>query len=197
MYTAAVLLRNVVEQRGDDIQVNWRYFSLEQVNQKVGPDFKVWEQPDDYPSKGLWAMRAAEAVRRHQGEEAFLRFHWALLAARHVDRKEIDDVQVVLEVARSVKVDAERLERDIRDRSILQAIARDHTTSVDQYGAFGTPTFVFPNGGAAYLKMLRPRPEDSLRTWDNVLALMQDDLFVGEVKRPQPPWPKGISAARS
>lgn len=190
MYNAAVWLSKVQEVRGDSLQIDWRYFSLEQINQKVGPDFKVWEQPDDYPSKGLWSLRAAEAARR-QGDEAFQRLHMKLLRARHEDRREIDNLDVLVAVAQESGLDVLRFQADLRDRSLLQAVARDHTESVEKYGAFGTPTFVFENGGAAYVKMLRPPDDEAVGVFDNLVELMQGRLYVGEVKRPQPPWPKG------
>ena len=66
---------------GDKLQVNWKNFSLEQTNNKQGEDWRIWEQPDDYPSRGLPAFRAAEAARL-QGEEAYERMHFALLEGR-------------------------------------------------------------------------------------------------------------------
>ena len=183
-------LGKVKETKGDDVQFNWKYFCLEQVNQKEGPDFKVWEQPDDYPAKGLWSLRAGEAARR-QGEAAFESFHVNLLKARHEDRRDIDDVKVLVAVAQESGLDAGQFEKDLRDRSTLEAIARDHTEAVETYGVFGTPTFVFGNGGSAYLKMLASPEGEEVRVCDHLMDLMEGHLEVGEVKRPQPPWPKG------
>ena len=42
---------------GDDLQINWRSFALEQVNSKEDEDWKAWEQDSDYTSRGLWALR--------------------------------------------------------------------------------------------------------------------------------------------
>ncbi|MDP9472752.1 MAG: hypothetical protein M3Q71_19155, partial [Chloroflexota bacterium] len=63
------------EQLGDRLQVNWRYFPLEQVNSAEGPEWKLWEQPDSHRSRGRVAFQAAIAAR-NQGDEAFERFHW-------------------------------------------------------------------------------------------------------------------------
>ena len=68
---------------------------------------------------------------------------------------------------------------------------RDHTEAVEKHGIFGTPTFVFENGGSAYLKTFIPPAEDSVEFFDHFVALVADRSYVGEIKRPQPPWPKG------
>jgi hypothetical protein len=59
---------------GPKLTLNWRYFSLEQANNEQGPQWKIWEQPEDCPSRGLRAFWAAEAAQR-QGEAVFDRFH--------------------------------------------------------------------------------------------------------------------------
>ena len=33
---------------GDDLELNYRSFALEQVNSEEGPDWKAWEQGPDY-----------------------------------------------------------------------------------------------------------------------------------------------------
>ena len=48
----------VKEELGDNLQINWRSFALEQVNSEHGRDWKAWEQGTDYKSRGLWPLRA-------------------------------------------------------------------------------------------------------------------------------------------
>ena len=48
---------------GAKLTINWKYFSLEQVNNQQGLQWKLGEQPDHYPSRGLRAFWAAEAAR--------------------------------------------------------------------------------------------------------------------------------------
>ncbi|HEU5431193.1 MAG TPA: DsbA family protein, partial [Thermomicrobiales bacterium] len=70
VYRGAMWLRDVQAALGSNLKIAWRYFPLEQVNSAEGPDWKLWEQPDNFRSRGLPAFRAAEAARQ-QGEEAF------------------------------------------------------------------------------------------------------------------------------
>ena len=191
VYNAAMWLSRVKEVWEDDLQITWRYFSLEQANQQEDSEFRVWEQPDHQQPRGVWALRAGEAARR-QGEEAFQRFHLNLLRARHEQQRNLEDPQVLVEVAAESGLDTQKFQQDMGDRSTLKRIAEDHTSGVEQYGVFGTPTFVFENGGTAFLKMLRPPEGEEVALFQHLVALMQDHLYVGELKRPQPPWPKGV-----
>lgn len=183
-------LDRVKKHYGSDLEINWRNFCLEQANSKEGPEWKLWEQPDDYPSRGFLALRAGEAARR-QGEEAFNRFSLVLLTARHEERKDISSRELLEEIAAETGLDLERFRKDLGDRSILKKIAEDHTEGVEKHGVFGVPTFIFPNGRSAFLKMLRPPEEDSVDVFDLLIRMMGEKGYVGEIKRPQPPWPQG------
>ena len=188
-------LHRVERALGDGaLQVEWRPFSLEQANSKEGPGWKVWEQPDDYPSRGLLALRAGEAARR-QGPEAFRRFLLALFSARHERRRDLTDRAVVLDVAHEAGLDGARFQRDLADPALKEAIARSHTEAVERFGVFGVPTFVFPSGASAFLKMLQPPEEDAVGTFRALVEVMGKRLYIGEVKRPQPPWPRGVYTA--
>lgn len=190
MYTAAVWLDDVKKHLGDSLKVNWRYFSLEQINQKNGPDWKLWEQPEDYQSRGRLAFRAATAARR-QGDEAFERFHLALLRLRHEDKRDISQVDTLVEAAGAAGLDLKRFNADLKDRSLDDRLARDHTETVEQYGTFGTPTFVFPNRNAAYLRMRPVAPADqTMEAFEALRQLMEEKPYIHEVKRPVPPRPE-------
>jgi len=102
----------VKDSHGDRLRVRWHCFPLEQVNHVNGPEWKLWEQPDDFRSRGLWALRAGEAAKL-QGELPFERFHMALLRARHEQRRDIADRAVLAEVARETGLDVDRFQRDL------------------------------------------------------------------------------------
>ena len=124
-----------------EMNITWKTFPLEQVNSKEGPDWKLWEQPESYPSRGLLALKAGEAARK-QGPEAFDRFHMALLNARHVDKKKIDDRGMLAEVAKSVGLDVDRFTNDLDDPASIKKIAAEYTEAHDKYGVFGVPTYL-------------------------------------------------------
>ena len=174
------------------LEVTWRPFSLEQVNQKVGPDYQAWNEPDETLNASLWGLRAGQAARR-QGEDALRAFLPLLLRARHEDRSDLGDKELLKRLAGEAGLDVDQFEQDLDDRSTLDEIAASHQQAVEERGVFGTPTFVFEGGGSAFVKLIRPQTDEQAENaFDSLVNLVQNDLFVGEVKRPQPPWPKGV-----
>ncbi|MBI4295833.1 MAG: DsbA family protein [Chloroflexi bacterium] len=183
-YNTAVWLQKVKGQLGAKLLIHWRYFSLEQVNNHEGPQWKLWEQPDTYASRGLRAFWAAEAARR-QGEAALDRIHMALLKARHEQSRDIADLSVLTEIARGAGLDIGKFEQDITDRRLLTALADSHTAAAETLGVFGTPTLVFPERQVFYLKMSAPPPpQDCLSVFEDLYRLVEERRYILEVKRP-------------
>ena len=169
---------------GPKLTVNWKYFSLEQVNNEQGPQWKIWEQPEDYPSRGLNAFRAAEAARR-QGQAAFDSFHIALLKARHEQRRDIADINTLIEVAKSVALEMTRFQKDLGARGLLAKLIEDHTFAMETLNIFGTPTLVFPERQSIFLKMSSPPPpEESLPFFNELRHLAGQRRYIQEIKRP-------------
>jgi predicted DsbA family dithiol-disulfide isomerase len=185
VYRASVLLQNVRDSGDRPIEVRWRYFSLIQVNSK-DEGWTVWDAPDS-EARGRLAFKAAEAARR---QDAFDAFHMALLRARHEQRADINDVAVVERVAEDSGLDLDRFRKDIADPQIVSALERDHQAAVAEYGVFGTPTFVFDGGAAAYVRLSEP-PEasDSVGIYDRVIAIAAEEPRILEIKRPVKPSP--------
>ncbi len=193
MYNAAVWLSNVRETTGEDVEVDWQPFSLVQVNSDKGEDFKYWEQPEalDGTDHTLLAHRAGLAAKR-QGEESFDSFFITLLKARHEDKKDLMDPAVIDEAVVNSGIDMARFREDLADPDLLRELGESHTRAVDEFGAFGVPTFVFPSGKAAFLKLFVPPEEQSEEMYDSLVKVMSEFGHLGELKRPQPPWPHGI-----
>jgi predicted DsbA family dithiol-disulfide isomerase len=186
-----VWLDRVKQEYGDNLDITWKNFSLQQINSKEGPEWKVWEQVDLHEARSLLASVAGEAARR-QGADAFDRFHLALLTARHGgDRIALNEDQPLIEVAEKAGLDIDRFKKDLADAELVQVVAGDHEESAEQHGAFGTPTFVFEDGQSVYLKTFIPPEEESVAAFEHFVGLMSSRPYIGEVKRPQPPWPRG------
>jgi len=185
VYRASVLLQNVGRTR--PLKVAWRYFSLAQVNSK-DDGWTVWDAPASENVRGRLAFKAAEAARK-QGR--FDDFHMPLLEARHRDGLEIDQAEVVERVAVDVGLDMNRFRKDVSDPDILASLARDHRQAVSEHGVFGTPTFVFPDGASAYVR-LREAPDggdDSARVFDHLVSVAALEPSILEIKRPRKPAP--------
>lgn len=166
---------------------------MAQINYKDDEDFKYWEQPGaiDGTDNTLLAHRAGLAAKR-QGREAFESFFITLLKARHEEKKDLTDPEVIEEALVASGIDAGQFKEDLADPDLLRELGESHTKAVEEHGAFGVPTYVFPNGNAAFIKMFIPPAEESAEVYSGLMKVAQDLKHVGEVKRPQPPWPHGV-----
>ena len=181
VYRAAGLIDAVRAVSGRDIEVRWRYFSLTQVNSK-DDRWTVWDAPATEHVRGRLAFQAAEAARR-QGR--FEVMHRALLDGRHRARLDLDDNAVVERLAADAGLDLERFRRDLADPSLLDALASDHRGGVSEHGVFGTPTFVFADGAAAYVRLAELAGEDgAVRVFDHLVAVAAAEPRILEIKRP-------------
>ena len=190
VYRSAQMLENVRASGERAVKVNWRFFSLTQVNHLQDPDaepWTAWHAPDTEPVKGRLAFKAAEAARRQGG---FDRFHIALLDARHRLRLDIESMEVVEQVARDSGLDLDRFRADVADPAIIDRLERDHTEARRTHGVFGTPTFVFPDGDAAYVRLAQPPSgADAVRIFDRIVGFTEDEPAILEIKRPVRPVP--------
>lgn len=176
-------LQRVKEELGPRLVVGWRYFSIEQANNPHGPGWRLWEQPLEVSCGGLRSFCAAEAARL-QGEEAFSRFHAALLAAVHREHHDIAAIETHLKAAEGAGLDVARFERAMGDRGLLARLAADHTLA-ESLGIFGTPTLVFAEGQAIFLKMSPPPPPgECLPAFMELRNLAERRGYIHEVKRP-------------
>ena len=189
-------LDKVKKAYGDNLNITWRNFSLEQnahnLKEGLDSDWKVWDDDDTSQRRSLVAQIAAEAAKR-QGDDAHAAFHLALLTARHggEGRVSLSDEDAILEVASNAGLDAGRMREDMKDPELRRIIGEDHEAAISE-GIFGTPTYIFENGNMAYLKAFIPEDEDAVASFEHYIALANHRNYFGEIKRPQPPWPKGV-----
>ena len=85
----------------------------------------------------LWAAQAAVAARR-QGDK-YVPFHFALMATTGELTKDR-----ILDVAKTVGLNTERLEKDMADPAVLESIKQSNGLA-DRLHFDGTPTFVINN----------------------------------------------------
>lgn len=178
------------EELGDDLEINWRSFALEQVNSKEGDDWKAWEQGDDYVSRGLWSLRGGIAARA-QGTTAHNDYMEKILHAKHVEREDVRTRESIVAIAAAADLDIDRFTTVLDDPESLAQIGIDHEEALS-HGVFGTPTFVFEDGTAAFLKMFTPPEEESMGAFKDFMGIASSRKYFGELKRPQPPWPRGV-----
>ena len=186
-------LAKVEASTGSKVEVDWQPFALAQVNADKDAELKVWEKPEvlDGTDPIFLAHMSGLAAKR-QGKEAFEAFFIALLKARHEEKADLNDPEVMKASARTAGLDMARFLEDQADPDLLKEIGDSHTKAVEEYGAFGVPTFVFPGGKTAFLKMFIPPDEQALEIYDTMTKVISQFDHVGELKRPQPPWPHEV-----
>lgn len=179
-YRGALWMRDVKAQLGDEIEIVWKFFSLEQVNSEAGDDWKVWNQPASHLTKGFIGFRGAIAARQ-QGEEAFEKFHFAWFEARHSDQRRAS----AHDVAKAVGLDMIRFNRDFDNPELFKQLGVDHERGVHEYGVFGTPTFVFEHGENAYFQIKDiPASADTIPFWNKFADIVVSQPSFQEIKRP-------------
>jgi predicted DsbA family dithiol-disulfide isomerase len=188
VHSAAAWLREVNRQLGDNpIEVTWKFFPLEEVNAPPDADMPIWDLPPDRRSRGRDSFHAAAAVRR-QGREAFERFHAELLTLKHDEAQDHGKRSTLEEAAARARLDLTRFAADLDDKGLLAEIKTDYLAGKEELGVFGTPTFVFPNGQSAYLRILPPPPpEDAVAFWLEFVRNVRDRPYLQEIKRPRRP----------
>jgi predicted DsbA family dithiol-disulfide isomerase len=187
VYRASVLLQNVGRSPAVKLDVTWRYFSLAQVNSK-DDGWTAWEAPESEHVRGRLAFKAAEAARR---QDAFEQLHNPLLEARHRDRLDIDEIEVVERVAVDAGLDIKRFRKDIADPKILESLERDHMQAIAEHGVFGTPTFVFPDGASAYVRLAEaPEAAEAPGVFERLISIVAGEPSILEIKRPRRPTPE-------
>lgn len=185
VHSASVWMDHVQRQLGADApRLTWRLFPLEEVNAPADAEVSIWDLPADRRSRGRDSMHAAIAASR-QGPDAFDRFRRELLALKHEGGLDHGLRSTQDEAARRAELDLEKFAADLEDRTLLAQIRDDYQHARTEHSVFGTPTFVFPNGAAAYIKLLPPPPaEESVALWEDFVDSARDRPYLREIKRP-------------
>lgn len=183
-----------VLRREHGLSFRLRHFSLVQGNhpanaERRAPTWWLHEQGAEEGSASqqasLRAFLAAQAAAR-QGEESTWAFTLALFRARHERGAELSG-ETVRAAAQEAGLDLSRLEKDLQDDAGLrETLAEDLRASLT-LGVFGTPTFVLPDGNAAYLrfsKLIREEAEARI-LWDLYGEMLHSGVGIETVKRPR------------
>jgi predicted DsbA family dithiol-disulfide isomerase len=169
------------------VSVNWKCFSLTKVN-LAETDEIFWSKPDGDTPKGIWPFRAVLAAAG-QGKHVSNMLLYRLLDAKHKERLDIDDPELLKAIGQDICEDSQRFINDFNDRAKLNVLAEQHMSG-SSLGIFGTPTVIFGGKHTLFVKMLIPTVEDDWSLFES-LKSMAYRPYLAEVKKPQPPWPAG------
>jgi hypothetical protein len=78
----------VREKLGDDLNITWKAFLLEQANSRRGDEWKAWKDMR-FTSRDIPPHEAVKSVLATHGQEAFERYHIAVFRAYHLHKRDI------------------------------------------------------------------------------------------------------------
>lgn len=175
-----------LQQQLPELTIEWKYFSIEEVNKSPEAPH-VWEHANDGTSSTMRAFQGVHAAGK-QGHSAYLAFMAALFNQRHLSKRNLGTQHILEETAETVGLDLEQFRADLTSNVVFAEVKRDHTEAVETYGIFGVPTIMFENEECAYLRIeIGKPPANAVAFWDEFVAVVRDRPTVLEIKRPNKP----------
>ena len=154
------VLRGLEE--GRPWKVDFLAFSLAQAHTSE-EDTAVWYNPAG--QSGLEALQWGVAIRDHWPQH-FSKAHLALFAARHDHGLDLKDTAVLADAVASAGCDPDAVARVVATGEPLCKIAGEHMKSVEDWMAFGVPTFITEDQAVFIRFMERGRLDDLDRALD-------------------------------
>lgn len=179
-YQTSVWIREARKYR--DIDIHWRFFSLEEVNREDGKKHP-WEREWSY---GWSMLRVAALLRRQPGGNAAVDdFYAAAGRTLHTDGLKVHTPEGVEAVLTEIGQDPALVAAAIADATTHDDVRADHQRVVD-LGGYGVPTLVVEDGTVLFGPVITPAPtgEEAGRLWDAVDAWRQFPHLY-EMRRPK------------
>lgn len=162
-YQTSKWIREVRRQNG--ITINWRFFSLEEVNRIEGKKHP-WERDWSYG----WSMMRIGAVLRRSSMHDVDRWYERSGRALHEEGLRVHDPDVARMLLEQLDLDPAVVDESIADQSTHDEIKADHARVIDAAG-YGVPTLFFGDHALFGPVLIDPpMGEAALRLWDAVTA---------------------------
>jgi 2-hydroxychromene-2-carboxylate isomerase len=178
-YQGSIWMREVRDRLG--IAVNWRFFSLEEINRVEGKKHP-WERPWSYG----WGQMRVGALLRRQGMDQVDAWYAAVGKAFHEDAVRTHDQDEHRRILGDLGHPPDLLDAALDDPTTSDEVKNDHDFVTGKYGAFGVPVLVLPDDRAVFGPVVVPAPTgaEAERLWELVLSYLTfPTLF--ELKSPK------------
>ncbi len=179
-YQSSLWIREVRAQTG--LSINWRFFSLEEINRVDGKKHP-WEREWSYG----WSMMRIGALLRRTDMD--LLDSWYLHAGRalHEQGRKPHRREIAEELLGEMGLDPALVGEALADETTHDEVRSEHELIVGS-GGFGVPTLRFADGQIIFGPVVVDAPfgDDAVRLWDHVCGWLEfPDLF--EIQRPKGP----------
>ena len=163
------------------LTVNWRFFSLEEINRQEGKKHP-WERDWSYG----WSLMRIGALLRRTDMALLDRWYAAIGHELHMAGGKPHDPAVARRLLGDIGVDAAILDAALDDPTTHDEIRAEHQRVVDA-GGYGVPT-LFMSGQCLFGPVLvnPPTGPAALTLW-NVVTGMAELPHVYELQRPKSP----------
>lgn len=178
-YQTSVWIREV--RRQNDLQINWKFFSLEEVN--LRDDQKhPWERDWSYG----WSLMRIGAWLRRQDPKLLDAWYERIGRELHVNGGQPHNPEVARRLLGEIGAPESALDDALADPSTHDDVRREHQRVIDS-GGFGVPTLFFGEQVLFGPVLIDPPTgADALRLWDLTTGWLQFP-HVFELQRPKSP----------
>ena len=163
-YQTSLWIREVRRLTG--LEINWRFFSLEEVNRVEGKKHP-WEREWSYG----WSMMRIGALLRRSNMDDLDRWYASAGKALHVDGLKPHVPEVAKSLLQELDLDPGLVDEAIQDSTTSDEVMAEHKKVIDA-GGYGVPTLFFADGQCLFGPVLIDPPvgDDAVKLWDSVVA---------------------------
>lgn len=177
-YHASRWIREVREV--SNLQVNWRFFSLEEVNRRQGKKHP-WERDWSFG----WSQLRIAALLRRLDPDLVDKWYEHVGRALHLEGRQPHKPEVARALLAEIGVSPTVVDAALADPSTHDSVLADHQRVVAA-GGFGVPTLFFPDGQCLFGPVLVEPPTGAraLQLWELLLHHL-DFPEVYEINHPR------------
>ena len=177
-YQTSIWMRTVRDEL--DLDVAWRFFSLEDINREEGKKHP-WERPWSYG----WSMMRIGALLRRIDMDLLDKWSLAAGTALHVDGRKPHRPAVAEALLAELGLDPAYVQQAIDDPTTHDEVMADYQFVVER-GGWGVPTLVFDDDQTLFGPVLiePPTGDAAVRLWHLMTGWLEFP-HVYEVQRPK------------
>ena len=176
-YQTSLWIRSVREETG--LTINWKFFSLEEVNRREGKKHP-WEREWSYG----WSMMRIGAYLRRTSMDDLDRWYGRAGRALHVDGHKPHEPDVARHLLEEIGLDPSIVDAAIADESTHDEVRNDHDRVIAS-GGYGVPT-LYLDGHCIFGPVLLDPPSGvaAVRLWEAV-SLWAEFPHLYELQHPK------------